>query len=250
MEAKLNDIYEFLRNNRAYNKELQTKYYKSVFSNLGDVRDRVISLLYSVANSQSQPRIDCLAEFYQFIYKDTDSLTSFNKFVKRVSDKDNGCYKDLFDGLKKYSGWGDKTSALFTKAVFQLRNDNYGKGLQLWQDTPQHIGDSDRLYLPVDAVIKEIFKKLGYNKLDFNTINNEINKTHPGAKIEVWDDLWFWGFISQRVVNGGKRKFEWNSNKYWALEHSNKDASVIDDIEAKSKCFLEILEGAITSQCT
>jgi len=241
METKLNDIYEFLSNNRAYNKELQTKYYNSVISSRGDVRDRVISLLYHVANSQSQPKIDYLAKFYQFIYEDTDSLTSFKKFVKRVSDKEDGCYEDLFRGLKKCSGWGDKTSALFTKAVFQLRNDNYGKSLQLWKDAPQDIGENDRIYLPVDAVIKEIFKKIGYKMFGFYTINNEINKNYHGAEIEVWDDLWFWGFINQRVVDDGKRKFEWNSDKYWSLEHSNKDVAVIKEIEEKSKCFLKIL---------
>ncbi len=244
MKNKLNEIYGFLSNNRIHNKELQRKYYNSVVSIHKNITDRVISLLYHVANSQSQPRIDLISKFFQFIYQDVDSLASFKKFVKRISGKEAEGYKDLFYGLKKCSGWGDKTSALFIKAVFHLRNDDYCKNCKLWNDAPQSIDMNDRIFLPVDTVIEEIFKKIGFNKTTFIKINNEIDKYYKGTEIEVWDDLWFWGFITQRVIGYGKEKermFEWNLDKYWSLEHSNKDPFIIKEIEEKSRHFLNIL---------
>jgi hypothetical protein len=240
MRDKLKAIYAFLLDNRAYNKDLQEKYYTSIISCRVDIKDKVSSLLYNVANTQSQPKIDKLAQFYQFIYADIESLTSFKKFVKRVSGKENGCYANLFQGLKKCSGWGEKTSALFVKAIFHLHSGRYNDNLRLWDDAPQDIGENDRIFLPVDAVIMEIFKKIGFVRCKFTAINDEINKYYDGAAIEVWDDLWFWGFITQKG-SGDQRAFGWNLNKYWSLEHSNKDVLVIKEIEEKSECFLKLL---------
>lgn len=125
MKEKLQTIYEFLINNRKYNYDLQAKYYKSVVTYHNNIKDKVISLLYRIANSQSQPKIDNLARFYQFIHEDIESLNSFSKFVKRVGGKESCYYKDLFEGLKGCDGWGQKTSALFVKSVFHVHNEKY-----------------------------------------------------------------------------------------------------------------------------
>jgi hypothetical protein len=59
--------------------------------------------------------------------------------------------------------------------------------------------------------------------------------------MEVWDDLWFWGCFSQRVQKGKKdRKFEWNENKFFAHQFSDKRLEI--EIKRKSAAFCKILE--------
>jgi hypothetical protein len=239
MKEKLSSIYNFLSNNREYNKELQEKYYKSMVLCHNNVKDKAWSLLYDIANSQSQPKIDNLSKFYQDIYKDTEVLTTFKKFVKKVSNKNNSSYNDLYHGLKGCDGWGPKTSALFVKTIFHLHNNNYSAELKLWDDAPANISDSDCIYLPVDAVIIEIFNKIEHKNWTFASINKIIHEHYRSEEIEVWDDLWFWGFITQKIKDK-KRVFEWNPNKYWSLKYSNKDSKAIKEIEAKSKIFLNL----------
>ena len=69
MEKTLKEIFDFLKSNRKYNKELQTRFYTSVLSSQENQFEKIISLLYHIANTQSQPKIDHLAEFYRKIYK-------------------------------------------------------------------------------------------------------------------------------------------------------------------------------------
>ena len=239
MKEKLALIYNFLLNNRKYNKELQEKYYKSLVLCHNNVKEKVLSLLYDIANSQSKPKIDNLSKFYQDICKDTEVLTTFLKFVKKVSNKENGFYGDLYNGLKVCSGWGPKTSALFVKTVFHMHNGKYDAELKFWDDAPDSISNHDCIYLPVDKVIIEIFKIIEDKSWTFDSINKKINECYKGEEIEVWDDLWFWGFITQRVEDKG-RVFGWNPNKYWLLRYSNKDGKVIKEIEEKSKAFLKL----------
>ena len=110
----------------------------------------------------------------------------------------------------------------------------------MWDDAPKSIEKDDRLFLPVDAVIIAIFKKLGYKNNDFEGINNKLNKYYIGDEIEVWDDLWFWGFITQKGT-GENREHVWNDSKYWSLEHSDKNAEIIEDIKKQAAKFLKIL---------
>lgn len=239
MKEKLTSIYNFLLNNRQYNKELQEQYYKSMVLCHNNVKDKALSLLYDIANSQIQPKIDKLSKFYQDIYKDTGVLTTFQKFVKKVSNKENGLYRDLYNGLKDCDGWGPKTSALFVKTVFHLHNGKYDSELRLWDDAPDSISKHDCIYLPIDTVIIEIFKRIEDKNWTSASINATISECYKGEEIEVWDDLWFWGFITQKIENK-RRVFVWNPNKYWSLRYSNKDSKAIKEIEAKSKIFLNL----------
>jgi hypothetical protein len=240
MIKKLDSIYEFLQSNRQYNFELQNKFYKSIIYRHNNTEDKVLSLLYQIANTQSQPKIDKLAKFYQLIHEDIDSLKSFSSFVIKISMGKEPSYKNLFEGLKNCDGWGNKTSALFLKSVFCMHNGISENSLEFWQDTPRKIDKNDRLFIPVDTVIIEIFKRLGFNKCTFDGINNFIASYYQGESIEVWDDLWFWGFITQRVSDG-QRIIEWNPNKYWSMENSNKNEIAIAAIKAKSENFINLL---------
>ena len=150
-------------------------------------------------------------------------------------------FKSLYIGMRNQKGWGDKTSALFVKTIFHLHNNEYPKELKIWNDVPFEIDNNDELYLPVDKVIMSIFKQLDSDiNWSFNTINNQLKKYYSGTDIEVWDDLWFWGFITQNG-SGNDRIFAWNENKYWALKESDKSPQTIDIIRVKSKEFLSLL---------
>jgi hypothetical protein len=242
IKKKLNEIFNFLEENRSYNKAVQENFYISAITPYEKIEDKVINLLYDIANTQSQPKIDKLACFFKKIQKNPNDLLTFKGFLRIISDKKELTYKNLYESLRVQSGWGNKTSALFTKTIFHLHNGNYRNDLKIWTDTPVKIEKNDDLYLPVDAVIVDVFNRIEPRKTwNFNNITNEIKKHYKHEQIEVWDDLWFWGFITQKG-SGKERIFEWNENKYWMLKESNKNPNVIEEIRLKANIFIEMIE--------
>ncbi len=243
MNHKLQDIFTFLLNNRKYNFDLQTRYYESILLPYVDKRERLIVLLYNIANTQSQPNIDKLASFYKMIHKDLKCLESFERFVNFLYPNNEPNFKNLFKGLENQSGWGSKTAALFVKTIYHLHNGNYNAKLKIWDDVPQIIGTTDKLFLPVDTVIITIFNRI-YNvtNCSFSSINKLLQNNYSFEQIEVWDDLWFWGFISQNGT-GIIRDFEWNENKYWILKESDKNPNLIVELKGKVEEFLSILNS-------
>ena len=243
MKDRLNKIHKFLCENRQYNKELQEKYYLSWVCPYEKTSDKVISILYKVANTQSQPKINYLADFFKKIHDDRSSLDSFSSFSNYIGNTKNkdANYITLFNNLKSVNGWGAKTSALFVKNIYYMHSNNYSTKLRFWSDTPNTIKDNDTLLLPVDIVISEIFNKIdNTKKWDFKTLNNILREHYTGDDIAVWDDLWFWGFVTQQG-SGKDRLFGWNENKYWILEASIKDVDKISEIKDKSIDFLKLL---------
>lgn len=241
MKDKLEQLFRFLKENREYNYELQEKYYRAIIIPYDNVTDKVTSLLYHIANTQSQPNIDKLAVFYKNIYKNIDRLNTFTSFLIELNNSTTYNYKELFECMKHQPGWGQKTAALFSKSIYHLHNSQYSSELKIWDDVPNEIAQNDKFYLPVDAVITPIFKNLDSTiKWDFDKINQKIGEYYKGQEIELWDDLWFWGFITQKG-SGINRIFEWNENKYWALYESNKDRDRIKKIKSKAIEFLEII---------
>lgn len=243
MKVKLEDIYIFLKKNRKYNKELQTRYYKSIIEPQKNTFEKLVSLLYHIANTQSQPKIDNLASFYKEIYRNKDLTKSFKGFLSVIKPEKEITtdFKGLYEGMKHQRGWGEKTSALFSKTIYHLHNNEYPKELKIWNDAPNKLNENDKFYLPVDTVIIAIFKNIhNETKWTFSKINKEI-ENYKGKDIEIWDDLWFWGFITQNGT-GDNRKMEWNLNKYWTLRESDKSSEMIDEIKQKAHIFLRILK--------
>jgi hypothetical protein len=240
MTDRIEKLFKFISNNRKYNKALQERYYRSIILPYKDEKEKIISLLYHIANTQSQPKIDNLAEFYKSIITEEDSLKSFKEFVIKINPNGESNFEGVYKGMLNQKGWGPKTSALISKSIFHLHNGQYSEDLKIWNDVPRLIDKNDSFYLPVDAVIIAIFKKLNPNKTwGFTNINSLLKQKYSGQEIEIWDDLWFWGFITQ---NGGEnRKFDWNENKYWVLKESDKDKMRIEEIKNKCHEFLEIL---------
>jgi len=242
MEDRLRIIFDFLQANRSFNKELQEQYYSSKIIPYNKIEDKIISLLYDIANTQSQPRIDYLAEFYKKVTKNIDKINTLEGFLEVLGANHEKKFINLFIGMRNQQGWGDKTSALFVKTIFHLHNGEYSKELKIWNDAPSKIENNDEFFLPVDRVIISIFEQLDNKRVwDFKRVNNQLKKYYHGNDIEIWDDLWFWGFITQ-IGTGNNRVFEWNENKYWALKESDKDSQSILDIKTKAEEFLYLLK--------
>ena len=81
MNQKLNDIYSFLNENRAYNLPVQIGAYKMAMMPYHTTYDKVYALLYSILNSQSQLKMDKSAVFFQTIANSGNSLNSFSYFL-------------------------------------------------------------------------------------------------------------------------------------------------------------------------
>ncbi len=245
-KEKLEPIFKFINKHREFNKRLQNRYYKSIVMPHTDIREKVMALLYQIANTQSQPNIDNLAIFYKSLYEDEDKevrcLDSLASFIEKLSGKRGNSFSELFLCLKNQRGWGEKTSALFVKSIFHLHNNKYDSSLKIWDDVPLTIENTDSLKLPVDAVINHIFSEIGLKNPGFSNINSLLSEHYKGEQMEVWDDLWFWGFITQKG-SGVNRKLEWNENKYWVLEHSSKCPYEIEEIIRLSTIFINIIKG-------
>lgn len=244
MQNTLKSLFNFLSDNRKYNHDLQENYHLSSILPYSTKEAKVLSLLYDIINSQSQPKINYVSEFFKNISENKTCLQSFQEFVKHLNPTASKVNFDaLFQGLTRQPGWGNKTSALFVKNIFQFHNKNYSEKLLFWDDVPQNIENNDTFYLPVDAVIIAIFNKIDSSKnWNFNNINSEIKKEYKGDEIEIWDDLWFWGFITQNG-SGKNRIFEWNENKYWTLKETSKVKNTILEIKEKSTVFLNIIKA-------
>ena len=243
MDKTLEELFVFLQKNRKYNKELQTRYYSSIIDPKNGTFENLVSLLYHIANTQSQPKIDKLASFYKKIYENKELVCSFKGFLSVISPKKKitNDFNGLYEGMKDQNGWGEKTSALFSKTIYHLHNNEYPYELKIWNDAPSKIKETDLFYLPVDAVIIAIFKAIDKSKnWTFNKINKSIKKDYAGNEIEIWDDLWFWGFITQ-IGTGKNREMKWNLNKYWTLKESDKNPETIIKVKAKAEEFLDLL---------
>lgn len=244
MNKTLEELFIFLQKNRKYNKELQTRYYSSIIEPRKGTFENLVSLLYHIAYTQSQPKIDNLASFYKKIYENKELVNSFKGFLSVIRPKKEiaSDFNGLYEGMKNQNGWGEKTSALFLKTIYHLHNNEYPKELKIWNDAPNKLIETDLFHLPVDTVIIAIFKTIDKSKnWTFNKINKSIKEHYVGNEIEIWDDLWFWGFITQ-IGTGENREMKWNLNKYWTLRESDKNPEMINEIKKKAEVFLNILK--------
>ena len=87
MEDKLREIFEFLKKNRCYNRELQTKCYMADVTPYDSTSEKILSILYRVVNTQSGPDMDKFSRTFRMLHKDLKCLDSFDSFVEHISEK-------------------------------------------------------------------------------------------------------------------------------------------------------------------
>ena len=99
----------------------------------------------------------------------------------------------------------------------------------------------DRLYLPVDAVITDVFRALGLASPSFQSVNEALHESYSAEQMLVWDDLWYWGFFTQ-VSDGKTRKFAWNQDRFWCQASAPKAAEA--EVRKLGEQFIRICQGA------
>ena len=245
MEKKLKNIYRFLKSNRKYNYSAQAGFYNECITPYHAASKKATSLLFHILNTQSRSRIDKVFVFYKFLEYNKRNLSSFWKFARALGiERDTKTpFKDVFSALKSHKpkwGWGAKTAALFTKSLYHTHRGKY-KQFAFWKDVPE-LKKGDLLYLPVDTVINHLFKKITDKKrISFSTINENLHEEYAGKKMEVWDDLWFWGFITQQTKKEKRTTTAFNEAKYWAQPHFDKRSTTINEIKRKASQFKNLI---------
>lgn len=246
---KLQEIEKFLFAHRDWNADFQAQEYLNILGNCSSSYDRLISMLYAVANTQSQPNLDALHKFWEHIYaaKEQDLPLTMaglsNIFGKSLSPQNP--FKSIYQALKQQNGWGQKTAALFVKNLINIHASNR-RSLYFIADAPamsSAIQDTDRIYLPVDEVIFHIFRShIGHEKVSFSSINKCLYEhiQHPSEML-LWDDLWFWGFITQRT-KAKTRHTLWNPAKFWSQGSHAKHRK--DEVAVLAKDFIRLLGAA------
>ena len=93
-------------------------------------------------------------------------------------------------------------------------------------------------FLNLEDARKEIEKwRKDYNQ---NRPHSSLKYKTPNEML-IWDDLWFWGFITQKSEKKSVRKIEWNLAKYYAIFHATKDKKSISEIEELAEEFIQII---------
>lgn len=250
LENKLKNLYDFLKNNRQYNAQVHALEYKRALLPFHKEKDKVISLMHYIAGTQSQPNINKLAVFFEQVEINLqyDSFENFVNSLDNIPNKDGSTskhdiansYWDKLQKLKNKPGWGPKTAALFCKALFKLHNE-YEEKLNIWAvKYNAALKTTQGLQLPVDTVIVRVFQKLGYSPATFDSINQLLKK--ETWDIEVWDDLWFWGFITQKIIDN-ERVIIYNPEKLWTLIAIPKDPETLAQIKTKSSEFIKLIKN-------
>jgi hypothetical protein len=242
-------LFEFLDGHKAINLEIQRGYVAEALSPK-QVEQRALLLMQHVLNTQSQPKLDPIARFLQAAVASgaLGSCRDFRKWLEKRTGK-----SDMREALESWRGWGPKTSALFVRNLAIIESTPALRK-HFWTDVD--VLQRNELELPVDAVILEIFARLGPlagKKLGgYRAINRYLRSElgYSAREMLVWDDLWFWGFITQRSSpqsQGGGRTLGWNEGKYWSIPHAPKGRVEIKQVQQLSYEFLALLKPGAAS---
>lgn len=252
--VRLKHIFQFLNDNQNWNQQFQ--YFECrrslayCASELNPDLARLNELLRATAATQSQPRMGLLGPFWRSLHAfetgGVNSMEAFTAHLEATMPLTNaknvaaGSWERLYLALKEPSGWGAKTSALFVKNVICIHQGP--AEFHFWKDAFELSRNSmkdDRLYLPVDRVIEELFGALGMQRPNFEKINKLLHAEYNTDEMLVWDDLWYWGFFTQIVVKDKgsgnintknytrDRKMQWNSDKFWCQIAAQKECEQV-----------------------
>ncbi|EPR15834.1 hypothetical protein M527_23590 [Sphingobium indicum IP26] len=145
----------------------------------------------------------------------------------------------MWHSLSRAQGFGDKTAALFVKALVDVHTLEINRDLRFLDDF--RVDSQDVIRVPVDSVITYIFRLITGRTLKFSTINEIIRRSglHRESEATIWDDLWFWGFITQHG-GGESRQLAVNEAKFWSILGSPKEQW--SDIRRAAEKFIMILD--------
>ncbi|WP_413194461.1 hypothetical protein [Pararobbsia alpina] len=148
--------------------------------------------------------------------------------------------------MYQFTSAADIVKCVINLHRFELRELHFLRD----ETVAQTLGVKDRIYLPVDAVIKRISKEIPLAGLgnSFDSVNKALQKAnYASADMLVWDDLWFWGFFSQNS-SSVDRPLGWNEARFWGQLSTPK--ANVREIKRTCEKFLRLLDqpGASMTQ--
>ncbi|KVL65422.1 hypothetical protein [Burkholderia ubonensis] len=235
----ITELYAFLVEHHNVNEAIQQGFIGESLSP-ATVGDRALLLMHKALQTQSKPRLDPICEFFTEI-RDQRAHGDFTTFHQHVTE---GGKLGLVDGLALQPGWGAKTAALFVRNLAYIESTPTLHA-KFWRDT--RVLEGDQLRLPVDAVILTIFealaRRIAWTKaISAPNVGRYFHHDlgYRDEELLIWDDLWFWGFVTQKTVEG-RRELGWNESKYWAVPHAPRDRRSIKHIKQCSERFLMLI---------
>jgi len=223
-------IFEFLIHYRHFNEAVQHAAYRQDVLPWPETGSKLRSLLHSKAHTQSSPKLDVLMPTWKQLHQNYDAF----KKVRSPSDLNEALwtlakpnitrdsanrpvFEEMWTALEKAAGFGAKTAALFVKSIVEIHTLPINQDLRF---LPSFSSDpQDRFKIPVDTVIEHIFGCLGAPSTNFTSINTLISESglfFP-ERPTLWDDLWFWGFITQMSGIETGRTTCINEPKFWSI---------------------------------
>lgn len=230
LRGKLERIFDLLVRNRQFNEAVQHAAYRQDVLPWPDTGSKLQSLLHSKAHTQSSPKLDVLMPTWKQLHQNYDAFkkarspSDLNEALwtlakpNIVRDRDNRpVFEEIRTALEKAAGFGKKTAALFVKSIVEIHTLPINHDLRFLPDFS--IDPQDRLKIPVDTVIEHIFGCLGAPGEDFTSINVLIEQSGLSFadRPTLWDDLWFWGFITQMSGKETGRVNCINEPKFWSI---------------------------------
>lgn len=255
LRSRLNQIFEFLIRNRRFNEEVQHAAYRQDVLPWHDTGSKLWSLLHSKAHTQSSPKLDVLMPTWEKLHHNYEAFKKVRSpgelnealwmLAKPSTVRDTG-YRPVFDemwtALDKAAGFGGKTAALFVKSIVEIHTLPINRDLRFLPDFS--IDPRERLKIPVDKVIEHIFGCLGAPKGNFTSINTLIAQSELvfAERPTLWDDLWFWGFITQLSGKKTGRINRINEPKFRSILGAPVDSW--EPIRAAAEEFRDLLQPA------
>jgi hypothetical protein len=248
--TKLQEVFEFLEKNRNYNMRTQHVFYSTTLCPSCSQYDKISALLHSNLQTQAKASIDSASETWKKLYAEKgrfDRVTNLQQLenaLKFLGTPDSGpavvrgTFDSIWNVLVKVPGFGPKTAALFIKAIIDIHKVELNKNLRFFDNFS--IEENDFIRVPVDSVIIFIFHLITGQTLSFDEINDLIFVigSYTNTQAAIWDDLWFWGFITQ-YGGGNNRMLKINGPKFWTIYGSPKEEWSI--VESLAGDFIRLL---------
>jgi len=251
MQSKSAKILTFLEQHEEWNLAFQREEFQRHLQHYATPKGRLAALLHLIAYTQSQPKMEPLAALWERVenhdwHADGPSLAELVAFFYASPQAPGTAtpWDALYRGVRAQEGMGEKTAALFVKSIIMLHRSDL-QHLYFLRDplSAQAPVTADIIRLPVDAVIRDIFSRhLGQEYKTFSRINKYLQEHFSPEQILRWDDLWFWGFFSQRTSSDSSRVTQWNPAKYWCQPSTDKKR--IESAEVLCKAFIGLLTAS------
>lgn len=255
LRGRLDAIFEFLVRNRQINEKVQHAAYRQDILPWPDTGSKLWSLLHSKAHTQSAPKLDVLMPTWKNLHQNYDafkqvrSVGELNEalwtLVKPADERGRAnkpVFEEMWTSLKAVAGFGEKTAALFVKSIIEIHTLPINRDLCFLSAFT--VDPQETMKVPVDKVIIHIFECLGAPKENFTSINGMIEQSglRLAERPTLWDDLWFWGFITQLNEKVAGRVTRINEPKFLSILGAPVDQW--DRISFAAEEFRQLVEPA------